>query len=111
MSETKSDAIKQSGAVFFIFGATGDLARRKLFPAIYSLYREGKLSEKFAVIGLARRPRTEEQFHEDLLQSIQEFARYKVDKVDADWQRFAEHFTYMSLDINNIEGFKELSGV
>jgi glucose-6-phosphate 1-dehydrogenase len=111
MSETKSEAIKQSGAVFFIFGATGDLARRKLFPAIYSLYREGKLSEKFAVIGLARRPRTEEQFHDDLLQSIQEFARYKVDTVDADWQRFAEHFTYMSLDINNIAGFRELSEV
>jgi glucose-6-phosphate 1-dehydrogenase len=110
MTESKNEAIKQSGAVFFIFGATGDLARRKLFPAIYSLYREGKLSEKFAVIGLARRSRTEVQFHDDLLQSIQEFARYKVDTPDADWKRFAEHFTYMSLDINNIEGFKELSG-
>src|ERR1700730_3427281 len=98
MSDTKNEAIKQSGAVFFIFGATGDLAHRKLFPAIYSLYREGKLSEKFAVIGLARRPRTEEQFHDDVLKSIQEFARYKVNSEDEEWKRFAEHFSYMSLD-------------
>ena len=52
------DEVQTPGAVFFIFGATGDLARRKLFPAIYSLYREGKLGEDFAVIGVARRPRS-----------------------------------------------------
>lgn len=93
--------------LFFIFGATGDLARRKLFPAFYSLYREGKLSDKFAVIGLARRPRTNEQFREDLLQSIREFARYKADK-DEEWGRFAEHFHYMPLDINNPDAFGRL---
>lgn len=50
MAENQNlDTMKTPGAVFFIFGATGDLARRKLFPAIYSLYREGKLDEDFAV--------------------------------------------------------------
>jgi glucose-6-phosphate 1-dehydrogenase len=111
MSETKHEAIKQTGAVFFIFGATGDLAHRKLFPAIYSLYREGKLSEKFAVIGLARRPWTQEQFHSELLESIQEFARYKGVVADENWTRFAEHFSYMPLDINNGDAFKELNVV
>lgn len=58
MAENQTlDALHTPGAVFFIFGATGDLARRKLFPAIYSLYREGKLAHDFAVIGVARRPR------------------------------------------------------
>ena len=65
--------------MFYIFGATGDLAKRKLFPAFYSLYREGKLGENFAVVGLARRPRTNEQFREDVKHSIEEFARYKDD--------------------------------
>ncbi|GFR39339.1 glucose-6-phosphate 1-dehydrogenase [Insulibacter thermoxylanivorax] len=96
------------GAVFFIFGATGDLAKRKLFPAIFSLYRERKIGEKFAVIGLARRPKTNEQFRDDVYRSIQEFARYKkID--DVEWTAFAEHFTYMSLDINNLEGFRQLN--
>jgi len=95
------------GAVFFIFGATGDLAKRKLFPAIFSLYREGKLSEKFAVIGLARRPKTDEQFRADVQSSIEEFARHKkID--DLEWTAFAEHFSYMSLDINDLDGFRKL---
>ncbi len=99
-----------SGAVFFIFGATGDLAKRKLFPALYSLYREGKLGENFAVVGLARRPRNNEQFREDVRESINEFARYKVEQ-DAEWKSFAERFEYMSLDINNVESFRELKGL
>ncbi len=96
------------GAVFLLFGATGDLAKRKLYPAIYSLYREGKLSERFAVVGLARRAKTDEGFRDDVFQSIKEFARYDVEK-DADWERFATHFEYMSLDINDEEGFRKLN--
>lgn len=95
------------GTVFFIFGATGDLAKRKLYPAIYSLYREGKLSDRFAVVGLARRPKTQEQFRDDVYSSINEFARYKADK-DEHWNRFVEHFEYMSLDTTTIGGFHEL---
>ncbi|WP_068773851.1 glucose-6-phosphate dehydrogenase [Paenibacillus sp. FJAT-26967] len=97
-----------NGAVFLIFGATGDLAKRKLFPAFYSLYREGKLKENFAVIGLARRPRTNEQFREDVRHSINEFARYNVED-NEDWAKFAEHFEYLPLDINNVDGFRELN--
>ncbi|OCT16732.1 glucose-6-phosphate dehydrogenase [Paenibacillus pectinilyticus] len=97
-----------SGAVFYIFGATGDLAKRKLFPAFYSLYREGKLGDNFAVVGLARRPRTNEQFREDVKNSIQDFARYKNTDA-AEWEQFAQRFEYMSLDINNVDGFHELN--
>lgn len=108
MAENRTqEAIQTPGAVFFIFGATGDLARRKLFPAIYSLYREGKLAEDFAVIGVARRPRSEAEFREDLYRSINEFCRYKIEDTDH-WERFAEHFSYKSLDINNIDGYREL---
>ncbi|WP_339832573.1 glucose-6-phosphate dehydrogenase [Paenibacillus sp. FSL R7-0272] len=99
--------VQTPGAVFFIFGATGDLARRKLFPAIYSLYREGKLADDFAVIGIARRPRSQEQFRDDLLESIQEFCRYRAGD-SQEWNAFAEHFEYKSLDINNVDGFREL---
>ncbi|MFD2672232.1 glucose-6-phosphate dehydrogenase [Marinicrinis sediminis] len=95
------------GAVLFIFGATGDLAKRKLFPAIYSLYKEGKLSDKFAVVGLARRPKTQEQFRNDIRSSIQEFSRYNED--EELWTRFADHFEYQSLDTQTMDGFQELN--
>ncbi|XEC95605.1 glucose-6-phosphate dehydrogenase [Paenibacillus tarimensis] len=106
--QLKSGASAAAGAVYYLFGATGDLARRKLFPALFSLYTEGKLGEDFAVIGLARRPRTNEQFRDDVYESIGEFSRYKAKDTEM-WNRFAEHFEYMSLDINNLDGFKELS--
>jgi glucose-6-phosphate 1-dehydrogenase len=95
------------GTVFFIFGATGDLAKRKLYPAIYSMYREGKLKDRFAVIGLARRPKTQEEFRADVHESIRSFARYK-DISDEEWADFAEHFEYLSLDTKNTDGFKSL---
>ncbi|MCI3920050.1 glucose-6-phosphate dehydrogenase [Paenibacillus sp. TRM 82003] len=99
--------LQADGAVILLFGATGDLARRKLFPAFYSLYREGKLSERFAVVGIARRGRTDEQFRGDVLESIREFARHQPDN-DEDWERFASHFRYMSLDIHNTDAFRSL---
>jgi len=106
----ESNSYAADRALFFIFGATGDLARRKLFPAFYSLYREGKLSDKFAVIGLARRPRTNDQFRDDVFKSIQEFARYKADD-DSNWGQFAAHFHYLSLDINNPSAFSALKAL
>lgn len=108
MAENQTlDTLHTPGAVFFIFGATGDLARRKLFPAIYSLYREGKLTQDFAVIGVARRPRTQEEFRIDVKESILEFCRYQAGD-ESEWNEFVQHFEYKSLDINNIDGFREL---
>jgi glucose-6-phosphate 1-dehydrogenase len=101
---------EMNGAVLFIFGATGDLAKRKLYPAIYSMYLEGKLTEKFAVVGLARRPRTNEQFRDDVDRSIREFARHDL-KADHTYTSFLEHFEYKSLDIHNVEGFTELKAM
>jgi glucose-6-phosphate 1-dehydrogenase len=95
------------GTVFFIFGATGDLAKRKLYPAIYSMYREGQLNNKFAVIGLARRPKTQDEFRADVHESIRTFARHK-DIPDAEWAAFAEHFEYLSLDTKDTAGFAKL---
>jgi len=107
MTENKLETIPAPEAVYFIFGATGDLARRKLFPALYSLYREGKLGSRFAIVGLARRPRTDEQFRDDVHSSIREFCRYKPAE-NEDWNAFADHFTYLSLDTGNVEAFGEL---
>ncbi|MFC0332780.1 glucose-6-phosphate dehydrogenase [Paenibacillus sepulcri] len=104
------ESIAAAGAVYYLFGATGDLARRKLFPALFSLYKEGKLAEDFAVVGLARRPRTNEEFRTDVYDSIGEFCRYKQGD-DETWQKFAQHFVYMSLDINNLDGFRALNNL
>ncbi len=62
-----------------IFGATGDLAHRKLLPALYNLAHEGALPERFELIGVARRDQANEDFAAAVKESIQRFSRQKPD--------------------------------
>src|SRR5688500_14259507 len=57
-----------------IFGASGDLTRRKLLPAVYQLARGQRLPARFNVLGVARTPMTDEQFRQHLHESLKEFA-------------------------------------
>ncbi|WP_085994082.1 glucose-6-phosphate dehydrogenase [Oceanobacillus senegalensis] len=93
-------------SVIVIFGATGDLAKRKLFPSIYNLYKKGKLSENFAVVGLARRPWTDEILRENVEQSIKDAKSTDEDKNLAD---FVSHFYYRSFDVTNDASYDDLN--
>jgi glucose-6-phosphate 1-dehydrogenase len=62
-----------------IFGATGDLAHRKLLPALYNLAHEGALPERFDLIGVARSEYSDEAFREEARGSIERFSRTKPD--------------------------------
>ncbi len=59
--------------IIVIFGGTGDLNLRKLAPALYNLYAEGYMPEKFAIIGTARRPLTDIKFRETLMDGVNSF--------------------------------------
>ncbi len=58
-----------------IFGATGDLSRRKLLPALYNLAHEGALPERFNLVGVSRKPISDEDFGSECEQAIREFSR------------------------------------
>src|SRR5437763_3517637 len=60
-----------------IFGASGDLAKRKLIPAIYELAREKLLNEKSYIVGYSRSPMSDDAFRKEWRDSIQQFARSK----------------------------------
>ncbi|WP_129045292.1 glucose-6-phosphate dehydrogenase [Companilactobacillus metriopterae] len=91
MSEEKS-------AVFIIFGASGDLAHRKLYPALFRLYKSGYLKDHFAVIGTARRPWTDDYFRE----TIEESLNNEIKNINSnDISEFVKHFFYMSHDVND----------
>ncbi|WP_407270819.1 glucose-6-phosphate dehydrogenase [Radiobacillus sp. PE A8.2] len=90
-------------SIIVIFGATGDLAKRKLYPSIYRLYRSGKLSDNFAVVGVARRPWTNAVLRDNVKESI---ASFKNDNIDHD--AFSSHFHYHPFDVTNIESYQEL---
>src|SRR5436305_11226632 len=62
-----------------IFGATGDLAHRKLLPALYNLAHEGALPERFELIGVARSTYSDEDFRQLARESIERFSRRETD--------------------------------
>lgn len=89
-----------------IFGATGDLTRRKLIPGLYSLARERLLPEHFAVVGFARRDKTHEEFRAEMRQGVQEFARYPLD--NALWEAFASGLYYHRSTFDDALGYTRL---
>jgi glucose-6-phosphate 1-dehydrogenase len=62
-----------------IFGATGDLAHRKLLPALYNLAHEGALPERFDLVGVARSEMTDEEFRASVRESVERFSRTRPD--------------------------------
>ena len=95
--------MKEQPILLTLFGATGDLAFRKLYPAIYQLYRSGRLSQNFALIGTARRPWSDEHFRQVIVDSVGAQA-LSPDHV----QEFASHFYYLSHDVQNTEHYDQL---
>jgi len=82
-----------------IFGASGDLTRRKLIPALYNLAKNQLLSREFAVIGVARSPMSSEDYRKKVSEDIKQFA---TDKVDADiWEWFIRRMHYLSGDLTD----------
>ncbi|MFI5379323.1 MAG: glucose-6-phosphate dehydrogenase [Tepidisphaerales bacterium] len=80
-----------------IFGASGDLARRKLIPAIYELAREGLLHDRSYIVGFSRSSLTDEQFREECRASIAQFARTKpLD--DSVWRKLLGRIYYCAAD-------------
>jgi glucose-6-phosphate 1-dehydrogenase len=80
-----------------IFGASGDLAYRKLIPALWSLYAARTLPEPFVIIGTARTEMSDEAFRDKMKEGVKQFARLKVPN-DNVWSRFASSLVYAAGD-------------
>jgi glucose-6-phosphate 1-dehydrogenase len=89
-----------------VFGASGDLARRKILPALYNLARDRLLPERFAVVGYARSNGDDARFRAQARQAVERFSRRRVD--DASWQRFAEALFYVSGEFDDPGSFAPL---
>ncbi len=76
-----------------IFGATGDLARRKLLPALYNLANDGALPGRFHLVGVARREKQHEDYRAECEQAIRQFSRRTPDENVL--KRLLEHVRYV----------------
>jgi glucose-6-phosphate 1-dehydrogenase len=98
---------KLDPCVFVLFGATGDLTRRKLAPSLYALHRDGLLPEQFTILAYARRDKNDDVFREDIKSAINEFAP-KTPTKGKDWETFASRLFYQRGEFDQAEGFKAL---
>lgn len=94
--------------VMVIFGVTGDLTSRKLMPALFAMYTEGFLPEKFYVVGVARREMSNDDFRAKMKENIKKYSRKKSIS-DARWDAFLSNFYYQRGYFEEEEGYRELS--
>ncbi len=89
-----------------IFGASGDLTRRKLVPALYNLKRKGRLPGQFNIVGFSRRPYSDADFRSQMQTGIQEFSdsTFQTDL----WESFAPALRYFRGDLTTSEDFIRL---
>jgi glucose-6-phosphate 1-dehydrogenase len=93
---------------FVLFGATGDLAHRKVIPAIYQLWRTNLLPAEFSLVAVARRPYSDETFAAEARDSVEKYSRVlPVD--EAAWAELAKRITYQQLDFGDDAGFDRLA--
>jgi glucose-6-phosphate 1-dehydrogenase len=102
-----SQVKKPHACVVSIFGASGDLTKRKLIPALYNLALEKRLPERFAVVGYARSELTHETFRDKMREAVQEFSRTGLADV-AVWQEFAKTLYYVRGGYDETDGYHRL---
>jgi len=91
MSKLKSQA---DPAIVVIFGASGDLTQRKLVPALHSLTCEGLLPPEIRLLGVARRPLSDEAFRKQLFQGVEAYARFHPGLCER-WPLFEGRVSYL----------------
>ena len=92
---------------FVLFGATGDLAHRKVMPAIYQSLRANLLPAEFSVVAVARRPYTDDAFRAEVRTSLDKYSRV-VPIDETQWTELAKRITYQQLDFADDAGYDRL---
>jgi glucose-6-phosphate 1-dehydrogenase len=89
-----------------IFGATGDLTHRKLIPALYNLAADGELPPAVAIIGFARRSKSDDDFRKEMEEAVRKFSRQAVR--DEIWKTFSQSLFYHQSEFGDEAGYKSL---
>jgi glucose-6-phosphate 1-dehydrogenase len=99
---------KLDPTIFVIFGGAGDLAWRKLIPALYNLFLDHWLPDRFTVFGVGHGRMSSDAFRKHLRQGVDQFSR-RGKAEDQPWKEFASRLSFLSGDLDNIKIFTALS--
>ncbi len=90
-----------------IFGASGDLTKRKLVPALFNLYKDGFLSAPSSIIGFARREKSDDAFRAEMAGAVRTYSRRQPDS-DDQLARFTANLSYVQGEFENEGGYRQL---
>jgi glucose-6-phosphate 1-dehydrogenase len=104
----KSSITAADPCTIVIFGASGDLSRRKLVPALYGLAAQDCLARRFAIIGFARTPMTDEAFQASAVDSVKKFADASAAQQEEKCAEFVKALAYVAGEYHRPEAFEKL---
>ncbi len=94
--------------IFVILGASGDLTWRKLMPALYNLYLDGWMPEKYEVLGYGYGDMSDQAFRDHLRGGVDQFSR-RGKTEDDPWQKFAENLHFSEADLSDAKAYKVMA--
>ena len=89
-----------------IFGASGDLTRRKLVPALFSQFRKGRLPKETRIIGSSRSPLSHDEFRQRMQQGVEDLAGMEYE--GKEWEEFSRNLWYLRGDVNQRKDYAAL---
>ncbi|MCH4171848.1 MAG: glucose-6-phosphate dehydrogenase [Lactobacillus sp.] len=98
--------VSENRVLIYIFGGSGDLAHRKLYPALFNLYRKNHIKHNFAVIGTARRDWSDDYYRSTILKSLEELPGSFNQK-----NSFTKHFYYQAHDVTDSKHYIALDNL
>src|SRR3954471_24549489 len=96
--------------IIFIFGGSGDLTYRKLMPALYNLYLDKYLPEKFLIVALGRTEYSNVKFRNHTRKGIEEHSR-RPDCIKIAWKEFAPHIEYVKADLDKEKTYRDIGSM
>lgn len=100
--------LKSQSVLIYIFGGTGDLTARKLIPALYNLFLDGWMPNKFRITGLGRTDQTDAQFRASLKEDVSKFSRRGISKEEK-WTEFEQHIDFLVSDIAQQKTYTDIA--
>ena len=95
-------------SILVLFGSTGDLAHRKVIPALYQLWRTNLLPHEFVVLAIGRRPYDSDTFRQEIRTALEKYSRI-LPLDEPAWRTFSERVEYEQLDFDEPAGFDRLA--
>src|SRR5437868_5322654 len=106
-SHAQASAHPHPPTIVFIFGGSGDLAYRKLMPALFNLFLDKYLPEKYNIVGLGRTDYTNTSYRGYVKKGIEEHSRRK-EGIDTEWKEFSTHLEYFKADLADEKTYKAM---